>query len=141
MCCTAGKVVVAWAVPEVQAPHDMAVVAAPMRLAGKERPIALLIGETRPTESRLQKYILLPEGGPFPSAAEVDFQCFSSVSAARDGNTPCRGANIISCRGVLAQARTCGRMRRGCNMRRRGSSGARCWGRQRSVSRRPPRRG
>lgn len=54
----------AWPVPDVQAPHDMAVIAAPMRLAGKERPVALLIGETRPSSSRLQKYILLPEGVP-----------------------------------------------------------------------------
>lgn len=52
----------AWSVPDVQAPHDMAVIAAPVRLAGKERPIALLIGETRPSGSRLQKYIVLPEG-------------------------------------------------------------------------------
>lgn len=50
--------------PGVQAPHDMAVIAAPVRLAGKERPIALLIGETRPSGSRLQKYIVLPEGVP-----------------------------------------------------------------------------
>ncbi len=59
-----GKITGAWSVPDVQAPHDMAVIAAPMRLAGKERPVALLIGETRPSGSRLQKYILLPEGGP-----------------------------------------------------------------------------
>ena len=58
----AGKVAAAWAVPGVEAPHDMAVIAAPVRLAGKERPIALLIGETRPSGSRLQKYIVLPQG-------------------------------------------------------------------------------
>jgi hypothetical protein len=40
----------------------MAVTASPVRLAGKERPIALLIGETRDSMSRLRKYILLPQG-------------------------------------------------------------------------------
>ncbi|KAK9908849.1 hypothetical protein WJX75_003782 [Coccomyxa subellipsoidea] len=66
---TPGKVTAAWPVPDVQAPHDMAVIAAPMRLAGKERPVALLIGETRPSSSRLQKYILLPEEEVLPVEA------------------------------------------------------------------------
>ncbi|BDA41933.1 probable peptidyl-glycine alpha-amidating monooxygenase [Coccomyxa sp. Obi] len=73
----AGKVAAAWAVPDVQAPHDMAVIAAPVRLAGKERPIALLIGETRPSGSRLQKYIVLPEGEELP----VDAAAAQPVSA------------------------------------------------------------
>ena len=59
---TVGKVMATWPVPDVASPHDMAVVASPVRLAGKERPIALLIAETRQSGSRLQKYILLPEG-------------------------------------------------------------------------------
>ena len=52
----------AWELPGVAAPHDMAVVASPVRLAGKERPVALLVAETRPSGSRLHKFILLPEG-------------------------------------------------------------------------------
>jgi hypothetical protein len=50
-------------VPGVKAPHDMAVVASPVRLAGKERPLALLIAETAEAgSSRLHKFILLPQG-------------------------------------------------------------------------------
>lgn len=49
--------------PGVRAPHDMAVVASPVRLAGKERPMALLIAETAEAgSSRLHKFILLPQG-------------------------------------------------------------------------------
>ena len=50
------------AVPGVQAPHDLAVLAAPVRLAGKERPVAVLVAETRSSGSRLHKFILLPQG-------------------------------------------------------------------------------
>ena len=60
-----GKVAAAWEVPGVHAPHDMAVVASPVRLAGKERPLALLVAETwEAGNSRLHKFILLPEGEP-----------------------------------------------------------------------------
>ena len=49
--------------PGVRAPHDMVVVASPVRLAGKERPLALLIAETAEAgSSRLHKFILLPQG-------------------------------------------------------------------------------
>jgi len=54
--------------PGVKAPHDLAVVAAPMRLAGTERPVAVLVAETRESGSRLHKFILLPQGAP-PDAA------------------------------------------------------------------------
>ena len=58
-----GKVAAAWEVPGVHAPHDMAVVASPVRLAGKERPLALLVAETwEAGNSQLHKFILLPEG-------------------------------------------------------------------------------
>ena len=58
-----GKVNAAWEVPGVHAPHDMAVVASPVRLAGKERPLALLVAETwEAGNSRLHKFILLPQG-------------------------------------------------------------------------------
>ena len=50
------------ALPGVQAPHDLAVLAAPVRLAGKERPVAVLVAETRASGSRLHKFILLPQG-------------------------------------------------------------------------------
>ncbi len=64
-----GKVGAAWAVPGVHAPHDMVAVASPVRLAGKERPLALLIAETwEAGNSRLHKFILLPEGTPNQSA-------------------------------------------------------------------------
>lgn len=47
----------------MHAPHDMVVVASPVRLAGKERPLALLVAETwEAGNSRLHKFILLPEG-------------------------------------------------------------------------------
>ena len=47
----------------MHAPHDMAVVASPVRLAGKERPLALLVAETwEAGNSRRHKFILLPEG-------------------------------------------------------------------------------
>lgn len=59
---TVGSVVAAWQLPGVVAPHDMAVVASPVRLAGSERPVAVLVAETRPAGSRLHKFILLPEG-------------------------------------------------------------------------------
>ena len=63
LCSAVGRVGAAWEVPGVRAPHDMAVVASPVRLAGKERPLALLIAETAEAgSSRLHKFILLPEG-------------------------------------------------------------------------------
>ena len=59
-----GKVAAVWVVPGVHAPHDMVVTASPVRLAGKERPLALLVAETREAgNSQLHKFILLPEGG------------------------------------------------------------------------------
>lgn len=51
-----------WGLEGVDAPHDLAVVAAPVRLAGADRPLALLVGETRPSGSRLHKFILVPAG-------------------------------------------------------------------------------
>ena len=57
-----GTIVAYWELPGVSEPHDMALVASPVRLAGAERPIAILVGETRPQGSRLHKFILLPEG-------------------------------------------------------------------------------
>ena len=63
LCSAVGRVGAAWEAPGVRAPHDMAVVASPVRLAGKERPLALLIAETAEAgSSRLHKFILLPEG-------------------------------------------------------------------------------
>ena len=70
-----GRVGAAWEVPGVRAPHDLAAIASPVRLAGKERPLALLIAETwEVSDSRLHKFILLPQGksyppGPFPWSA------------------------------------------------------------------------
>ena len=51
-----------WQLEGAQAPHDMALVAAPLRLAGRERPLAVLVAETRESGSRLLKYLLLPPG-------------------------------------------------------------------------------
>ena len=50
----------------VEAPHDLAVVAAPVRLAGSERPVAVLVAETRASGSRLHKFFLLPQGALLP---------------------------------------------------------------------------
>ncbi len=61
-----GRVGAAWEVPGVRAPHDLAAIASPVRLAGKERPLALLIAETwEASDSRLHKFILLPQGESF----------------------------------------------------------------------------
>ena len=57
-----------WRLEGVEAPHDVALVAAPLRLAGRERPLAVLVGETRPSGSRLHKFLLLPPGRGFLSA-------------------------------------------------------------------------
>ena len=35
-----------------------------MRLAGNERPLAVLVGETRPSGSQIHKFIVMPEGAP-----------------------------------------------------------------------------
>lgn len=51
-----------WRLEGVQAPHDLALVAAPVRLAGQERPVAVIVGESRPSGSRLLKFLLLPAG-------------------------------------------------------------------------------
>lgn len=51
-----------WPLLGVEAPHDLALMAAPARMAGTERPLAVLIGETRPSGSKLQKFILVPAG-------------------------------------------------------------------------------
>ncbi len=53
-----------WELEGVEAPHDLAVIAAPVRLAGSDRPLAVLIGETRQSGSLLHKFILLPQGTP-----------------------------------------------------------------------------
>eukprot|EP00884_Botryococcus_braunii_P000484 jgi/Botrbrau1/10436/Bobra.0133s0043.1 len=57
-----GGVEAAWKAEGVEAPHDLALVAAPIRLAVADRPLAVLIGETRPKGSLLHKFILLPAG-------------------------------------------------------------------------------
>ena len=72
-----GRVGAAWQVPGVRAPHDLAAIASPVRLAGKERPLALLVAETwEASDSRLHKFILLPQGKSFPSGP-----CFWSALA------------------------------------------------------------
>ncbi len=60
----------------VQAPHDLAVVAAPVRLAGSKRPVAVLVAETRASGSRLHKFILLPQGALLPLCCPVQRQGF-----------------------------------------------------------------
>ncbi|KAK9814322.1 hypothetical protein WJX72_004044 [[Myrmecia] bisecta] len=53
----------AWLIEGVQAPHAIAITAAPVHYAGThERPLALFVSETLPSGSRLVKYTLLPEG-------------------------------------------------------------------------------
>lgn len=51
-----------WELEGVEAPHDLSIIAAPIRLSGSDRPLAVLVGETRQSGSRLHKYILLPNG-------------------------------------------------------------------------------
>lgn len=51
-----------WTLDGVNAPHDLTVIAAPLRLAGSERPLAVLIGETQASDSHLHKFILMPSG-------------------------------------------------------------------------------
>lgn len=51
-----------WEIEGANAPHDLAILAAPVRLAGSDRPLAVIVGETRQSDSHLQKYILLPYG-------------------------------------------------------------------------------
>ena len=51
-----------WKLEGVETPHDLAIVAAPVRLAGSERPLAVLVSETRMSGSKLHKFILLPDG-------------------------------------------------------------------------------
>ena len=51
-----------WVLEGVESPHDLALVAAPLRLAGQERPLAVLVSETRNSGSQLHKFILMPEG-------------------------------------------------------------------------------
>lgn len=55
-----------WTLEGVEVPHDLTLVAAPLRLAGQERPLAVLISETRASDSRLHKFILMPAGTPPP---------------------------------------------------------------------------
>ena len=53
-----------WNLPGVEVPHDLEVVAAPVWSgAGRQRPVALMVTETRMQDSRLLKFILLPDGG------------------------------------------------------------------------------
>ena len=54
-----------WELEGVEAPHDLTIIAAPIRLAGSDRPLAVLVGETRQSDSRLHKFILLPSGRVF----------------------------------------------------------------------------
>ena len=52
-----------WDLPGVEVPHDLEVVAAPVWAgAGRQRPVALMVTETRMQDSRLLKFILLPDG-------------------------------------------------------------------------------
>ena len=52
----------AWKLEGVKQPHDLAVVAGPVRLMGSEHPLAVLVTDTRETGSQLHKFILWPEG-------------------------------------------------------------------------------
>ena len=55
-----------WDLPGVEVPHDLEVVAAPVWSgAGRQRPVALTVTETRMQDSRLLKFILLPDGELF----------------------------------------------------------------------------
>ncbi|KAK9800913.1 hypothetical protein WJX73_010392 [Symbiochloris irregularis] len=56
-----------WQLQGAQAPHDFALVAAPVRLAGRERPLAVVVAESRPQGSRLLKYLLMPPGSELTS--------------------------------------------------------------------------
>ena len=51
-----------WDLPGVEAPHSLTVTAGPMRLAELNRPLAVLVGETRAQGSHLHKFILVPSG-------------------------------------------------------------------------------
>ena len=53
-----------WTLEGVEAPHDLTVIAAPIRWAGSERPLAFLVGETRLSGSQLHKFVLKAEGMP-----------------------------------------------------------------------------
>lgn len=59
-----------WDLPDVHSPHDVALVAGPLRLAKADRPVAFLIAETRSQESKLHKFILLPDGKAVAVASE-----------------------------------------------------------------------
>lgn len=62
--CMPGGLDQVWDLPGVEVPHDLEVVAAPVWSgAGRQRPVALMVTETRMQDSRLLKFILLPDGG------------------------------------------------------------------------------
>jgi len=58
-----------WDLPGADAPHDLAVLAAPARYGGGDRPLALVVGETHGDGSgAVRKYVLVPGSG----VAEVE---------------------------------------------------------------------
>ena len=61
-----------WDLPGCQAPHDFAVVAAPMRYAGADRPLAVVVAESRADGGgALKKFVLLPGGAALPANASA----------------------------------------------------------------------
>ena len=84
-----------WPLPGVVAPHDAAIVAAPLRLAGADRPMALLVAEARPDGGgAIKKFILLPDGatslppdapedGDLPPARELWRRMHDAAAALR----------------------------------------------------------
>ena len=76
---TGGAIEQVWDLPGVEVPHDLEVVAAPVWAgAGKQRPVALMVTETRMQDSRLLKFILLPNGGQL-AAPELHQLCSAPV--------------------------------------------------------------
>ena len=58
-----GRIEADWEVPGAEAPHDLALAAAPLSASGVgERLLAVLVAETRPAGSRLLKFVVAPQG-------------------------------------------------------------------------------
>ena len=61
-----GRVINEWSLAGVDAPHDLTISSAPLRITGSgERMLAVYIAETRVIGSRLHKLILLHRGASF----------------------------------------------------------------------------
>ncbi len=59
----AGSVQSVWDAPGVDAPHDFALVAAPLAVSGTgERMLGLAIAETRPSGSAVRRLTFVPSG-------------------------------------------------------------------------------